>query len=55
MLQDQLLCIFLNILAFYIVDLQMKVITNNFYLRLASNNINPIILNEFMFKNLDKI
>lgn len=33
----------------------MKIITNNSYFRLANHNINPIILNKFTFKIIDKM
>ena len=55
MLQDQLLCIILKLLAPCIVDAEMEAITSNYRLRLASTDVNPATLDKFTFKTLDRI
>lgn len=53
--QDQLLYIVLNIFAPCIVGIKIETITSNFCLKLANNDINLVILDEFTFENLDRM
>lgn len=55
MLQDQQLYDIIKILASCIVDAEMEAITSNPRLRLASDDINPVTLNEFTFDVVDKL
>lgn len=45
----------LKIFAPYIINTEIEAITSNSYLRLVNNDINPIILDKFMLKIIDKI
>lgn len=55
MLQDQQLYDVIKILASCIVDAEIETMTSNSCLRLASNDINPVILDEFMFNAIDRL
>lgn len=55
MLQDQQLYDVIKILASCIVDVEMEAITSNSRLRLASDNINPVTLDEFTFDAVDRL
>lgn len=55
MLQDQLFCIILKLLTFYIIDAKIKPITSNYRLKLTSINVNLAILDKFTFEILNRI
>lgn len=55
MLEDQQFYNIIKIFTSYIMNIEMKVIINNFYLRFTSNNINFMTLNKFTFDIIDKL
>ena len=55
MFKDQSLYTLVNILAPCIVDLEIEVITRNSLLKFANNDINLVILDKFIIKNLNRM
>lgn len=55
MFQDQQLYNVIKILASCIMDVEIEVITSNFCLRLAGDNINSVTLDEFTFNTVNRL